>query len=55
MKKLISVIVLLMLTGCTFNRHVVIKLEGKNVRTPYGSGDDLIITIDKTLSTCEGK
>ena len=53
MNKLISVLILmLMFTGCAFNRHVVITVEGKNVKTPYGSGDDLTITIDKILSSC---
>ena len=53
MNKLISVgILLLMLTGCAFNRHVVISVDCKNCKTPYGSGDEINITIDKTLSSC---
>lgn len=46
-----TVALILLLQGCAFYRQVDITVEGKNVITPYGRGDDLKVEIHKITSS----
>lgn len=52
-KKLL--ILCLLLTGCSLNRIIDVELKGKNVKTPYGKGENLEIKFTKytIFSSCK--
>lgn len=39
---------LLILSGCAYNGHLVARISGDKLRSPYGKGDNISIEITKT-------
>ena len=54
MKKYYSLIFLVVLLGCTFNREINIRMQGDNIKSQYGKGD-MDVNIQTKTSFCSGK
>lgn len=52
MKNAVFLMAILFIIGCAFHRNITLSAEGKNLKTPYGSGDGKFF-FNKTTSSGE--